>query len=302
MDSFDCTTYGPNFEPCKTESGTDCCFVGDAAAGAIDERNEEPIDCFKTYGSDFEDCERDWGWDCCIVDDILDKTSKHKTNATATRTENLDPIDCYKTLGPKFVDCQTELGWDCCYEGDEIDHADAESITYAYTGPSTCSESLGPEFTDCGVGYGIDCCYVDDGTFKHDHSKDKDTYDAENDHLKNYAPIYESHEGPTCVEQFGTNFTECGRGHGLDCCYIDDGHFLHSHGDMDHFQDNGPDEVGALRWLVLMAVVGFCAIQRANRKSRKTLSSMSKKNKRTIPQDDDIFNDNTDDIELKPLI
>lgn len=292
-ETVDClATYGPRFTHCKTESGPDCCFVGDA----VHTKNEEPVDCFKTYGADFEDCERDWGWDCCIVDDILNKKLKDKTDTT--RTENLEPMDCYKTLGPKFVDCQTEMGWDCCYEGDAMDKEE-ESITYL--GPSTCAESLGPKFTDCGVGYGIDCCYVDDGTFMHNHTED--TYDPKNDHLKHFAPFYESHEGPTCVEQLGTNFTECGRGHGLDCCYIDDGVFLHSHGNMDHFHDNGPDEVGALRWLVLMAVVGFCAIQRAQRKSRKTLSSISSnRSKTTIPHDDDKLDGDADDIELKPLI
>lgn len=284
-DHVDCQeTYGPNFTICQTESGLECCFVGEPADPI--EINKDPLDCTQKYGSKFEDCERDWGWDCCMVDEF-----PLENGETEARTENLEPIDCYKTLGEQFADCQTELGWDCCFVGEEMDGTEESKPV----GPSTCSVALGPEFTDCGMGYGLDCCYVDDGKVKHTH---EETNDKENDVLKHFTPIYESHEALSCAEQLGTNFTDCGRGFGLDCCYIDDGHFLHSHHMAGDLPQNGPGGAGVLRWLVLVAVVAFMGISKAQRNA-KSRSSVRPK----IPQDDDEFDESNDDeIELKPLI
>ena len=272
--------HGHKFAPCQTESGADCCIIGDAYESTTPStENKDRVDCFKTWGPKFEDCERDWGWDCCMTDLALKSATTNQEDSTVSRPENKERVDCFKTYGERFADCETELGWDCCFVGTEIGNETA------YEGPATCSKELGPEFRDCGEGYGLDCCYVDDGVFKHDMNNSKDS-----GALKNFTPFYENGD-KTCAEQFGSNFTDCGRQFSLDCCYIE-GYtkYVKIGGGYSH------------RWFLPTAVVALVAIYRLQRKSKSSRASPNLR-KAVIPEDDEEDDDeNGDNVELRPLI
>ena len=323
--TMDCeTSYGTNFIACELDSGLECCFVGDEH----DEQDQQqqtatqnydaPIDCSKTFGERFEDCERDWGWDCCMKDDALDNLNSDQVSvSTAIQSESESAIDCFATYGERFQDCETALGRDCCYVGDEMDDMDDMDAIQQFemlhiSSPTTCSQELGPEFTDCGHGYGLDCCYVDDGMFKHDHEHANESGSNLTDSkaLEHFDSFYQKQERKSCQEQFGANFTDCGNTYGLDCCYIDDGVLFYDHGGMHgmHGSSNAPN-LNVFRWLVVMAIIAFVAIQRRSRFSSISRKRIGKSISRKMNHDDGDDNEygmdgteHDDEVELKPLI
>lgn len=293
-------TYGEKFTHCKTDAGSDCCLIGDSpdsAGESTEGKNENPIDCVKNHGDKFEDCERDWGWDCCMKDDPLNLVGGNKSGQTVT--VNKEPIDCTKIHGPRFQDCETKLGWDCCFVGDPLD--DNESMP-VYKGPPTCSEMMGPEFVDCGEGYGLDCCYVDDGVFKHDKEHGKQSGPIKDSGaLKHFEAFYKKEERPSCTQQFGEQWTECGVGFGLDCCYIDDGILFHD-ANVDR-AIRKQHNLDVLRGVVLLAVVAFVVINRLQVFfSKPSERSSPKSGKKVTLQDGEDDDDKGDSVELRPLI